>query len=69
MNTHINDDKILAVRRFLLNLQDNICQALEDQEQAGGVDGASCAKFVSDVWERPDGDSGHSNVLSDGMVI
>ena len=69
MNTHINDDKILAVRRFLLNLQDNICQALENQEQAGGVDGASCAKFVSDVWERPDGGGGRSNVLSDGMVI
>ncbi|OPH33464.1 Coproporphyrinogen-III oxidase, aerobic [Moraxella lacunata] len=69
MSEHIDDDKILAVRRFLLALQDNICQALEAQEYAGGVDGASSARFISDVWERPDGGGGRSNVLSDGVVI
>lgn len=69
MSEHIDDDKILAVRRFLLALQDNICQALEAQEHAGGVDGASSARFISDVWERPDGGGGRSNVLSDGVVI
>lgn len=69
MSEHIDDDKILAVRRFLLTLQDNICQALEAQEHAGGIDGASPARFISDIWERPDGGGGRSNVLSDGVVI
>ncbi|STZ55830.1 Coproporphyrinogen-III oxidase, aerobic [Moraxella lacunata] len=69
MSEHIDDDKILAVRRFLLTLQDNICQALEAQEHAGGIDGASSARFISDIWERPDGGGGRSNALSDGIVI
>lgn len=69
MSSPINDEKILAVRKFLLSLQDTICHTLEAQEHSGGIDGSSPATFMSDIWERPDGGGGRSNVLSDGMVI
>lgn len=69
MSEHINDTKILAVRKFFLGLQDNICHALEAQESLGGVDGTSSVGFISDIWERPDGGGGRSNVLSGGQVI
>ncbi|WFF39075.1 oxygen-dependent coproporphyrinogen oxidase [Moraxella nasibovis] len=63
------EDKLAKVRQFLLNLQAQICQALEAQESAGGVDGGSDAKFVIDDWERAEGGGGRSCVLSDGQVI
>lgn len=66
------DTKITAVKNFLLSLQSDICTALEAQEHAGGIDGASDATFIIDDWERPTlqgGGGGRSRVLSDGQVI
>ncbi len=39
-----------AVKKYLLGLQDSICQALEKEDGTG--------KFIHDDWERPEG--GHS---------
>lgn len=52
---------IEPVRRYLLELQDRICQALaaEDGEAA----------FVEENWQRPAGGGGRSRVLQDGPVL
>ena len=53
--------QIEQVKSYLLQLQDNICQALaaEDGE----------ATFITDEWERPEGGGGRSRVLSEGVVF
>lgn len=64
--------QISKVREFLLNLQTQICQSLEQQEVNGGIDGSSDRKFIIDEWQRPieqGGGGGRSCVLSDGKVI
>lgn len=64
--------QISKVREFLLNLQTQICQSLEQQEANGGIDGSSDRKFIIDEWQRPieqGGGGGRSCVLSDGKVI
>ena len=58
-------EDIHNVREFLLQLQADICTALEAQETDGGGD----AKFVPDDWVRPEGGGGRSCVLSGGEVI
>lgn len=70
---------VQAVRTFLLDLQARICQALAQQEQAGGIDGASDTKFLIDNWERPAEKNeqgimqsmggGRSCVMAGGQVI
>jgi len=52
---------ILAVKNYLLGLQDRICSALEKE------DGAQ--KFREDAWERPEGGGGRSRVLTEGAVF
>ncbi len=49
------------VKAFLLGLQDNICQGLEQAD--GG------AEFVEDSWEREQGGGGRSRVLAKGAII
>lgn len=49
------------VKRYLLDLQERICAALE---QADGK-----ARFVEDSWERAEGGGGRSRVISQGGVI
>ena len=49
-----------AVRTFLLQLQDSICEALTD------IDGNP---FIEDSWEREEGGGGRSRVLAEGNVI
>ena len=56
-----NNPDIQAVKSFLLDLQDRICQALE---QADGQ-----AKFQEDSWEREQGGGGRTRVLTDGAVL
>lgn len=56
---------ILRVRDFLLNLQERICSALEQQE----ILGLGSAKFIIDDWTRAEGGGGRSRVLQDGKVI
>lgn len=54
-----------AVKAFLLSLQDNICQQLE---QADGE-----ARFVEDVWQREQdhrlGGGGRSRVMKEGAIF
>ncbi|MBU2986705.1 oxygen-dependent coproporphyrinogen oxidase [Saccharophagus degradans] len=50
-----------AVKAYLLNLQDKICQAL------AAVDGKET--FVEDSWQRPEGGGGRSRVLTNGAAI
>ncbi len=53
--------QIEKIKTFLLHLQDDICQSLED------VDGKG--KFITDEWDREQGGGGRTRVLADGGVI
>ncbi len=50
-----------AVRRFLLELQENICARLAAEDGAG--------EFVTDRWDRGGGGGGISRVMSEGAVF
>lgn len=50
-----------AVKAYLLDLQDRICDALAAED--GG------AQFEEDSWTRSEGGGGRSRVLADGAVI
>lgn len=50
-----------AVKTYLLQLQDEICAALEEQDGQG--------RFHQDAWERPQGGSGRTRVLEEGAII
>jgi coproporphyrinogen III oxidase len=50
-----------AVLRWLQQLQDDICAALEAEDGA--------ARFREDEWQRPGGGGGRSRVLTEGAVI
>jgi len=52
---------IQSIKKYLLKLQDDICHTLEQ------FDGQ--AKFLRDVWERPNGGNGRTHALSDGALI
>ncbi len=57
----MNTDDIIKVKDFLLNLQDQICLALENED--------GTAKFAEDPWERPEGGGGRSRILENGEVF
>lgn len=57
----MNAPNIDAVKAYLLNLQDRICKALEQEDGQ--------ARFFEDRWERPEGGGGVSRVLTDGAVF
>jgi coproporphyrinogen III oxidase len=59
--TDSQDPDFLRVRDYLTRLQDRICIAIE------GADGH--ARFVEDVWERPEGGGGRTRILRDGAVF
>jgi coproporphyrinogen III oxidase len=50
-----------AVRKYLLGLQETICERLE------ALDGRE--RFVTDAWDRPEGGGGISRVITDGAVF
>ena len=52
---------ISLVKNYLLNLQDQICIALESEEPN--------TKFIEDAWEREEGGGGRSRVLTNGEVF
>lgn len=52
---------IEQVRRYLLGLQDTICDQLQEEDGR--------ARFVQDQWQRPEGGGGRSRVISDGAVF
>jgi coproporphyrinogen III oxidase len=53
--------QIDQVKSYLLQLQDNICDALAAEDGA--------ATFITDEWQRPAGGGGRSRVLADGAVF
>jgi coproporphyrinogen III oxidase len=53
--------QIDQVRSYLLALQDNICEALAEED--------GHATFIIDQWQRPEGGGGRSRVLSGGAVF
>ncbi len=57
----MTENDIHQVKNYLLNLQDQICSALEAEEPA--------ARFIEDLWERPEGGGGRTRVLSNGEVF
>ena len=59
MNT--NPISVQAVKDYLLDLQNRICQALEQEDGK--------AKFVEDVWTRPEGGGGRTRVIADGAIF
>ena len=56
-----SQQQLAEVQGFLQQLQDNICQALQ---QADGK-----ARFVEDAWQRAEGGGGRSRVLTGGAVF
>lgn len=57
----VSNNEIKKVREFLLNLQNSICAELE------AIDGST--EFNCDSWNRDEGGTGISRVISDGKVI
>ncbi len=55
------DIDIVAVKNYLLNLQDDICAQLAAEDGQAG--------FAEDNWERPGGGGGRTRVLADGKVF
>ena len=57
------EPNINAIRDYLLNLQEHICQQLEALDTK--------ESFIEDVWERTDGlaGGGRTRVLNDGDII
>lgn len=47
--------------KFVRDLQDEICEGLEELDGTG--------KFVEDSWERPEGGGGRSRVIREGSVF
>jgi coproporphyrinogen III oxidase len=52
--------QIESVKNYLLNLQEQICTALEQEENG--------AHFIEDIWERAEGGGGKTRVLAAGSV-
>ena len=52
---------VVAVKTYLLDLQDRICAALEQEDGSG--------RFREDTWSRPEGGGGRSRVLAEGAVF
>lgn len=55
------DDAKARVRHLVQDLQDQICQTLEQLDGVG--------KFQQDAWEREEGGGGRSRILRDGAVF
>ena len=49
------------VKKYLLDLQDSICQRLAQEDGLAGFD--------EEVWQRPEGGGGRSRVICDGAVF
>jgi coproporphyrinogen III oxidase len=61
MNSSSHDPDVTAVKNYLLNLQEQICRALEQEDGK--------ARFAEDTWQRSAGGGGRTRVLSEGAVF
>lgn len=50
-----------TVKTYLLDLQDRICAALEQEDGEG--------RFAEDAWQRTEGGGGRTRILADGTVF
>jgi coproporphyrinogen III oxidase len=50
-----------AVKAYLLDLQDRICRALENEDGSG--------RFSEDAWQRTEGGGGRTRILTEGAVF
>jgi len=57
----MNTPNITAVSDYLLDLQNRICQSLENLDAGGS--------FIEDTWKREEGGGGRSRVLEQGAVF
>jgi len=57
----VSQPDIQAVKNYLLQLQDNICQALEQEDGQ--------AHFIEENWQREEGGGGRTRVISDGAIF
>jgi coproporphyrinogen III oxidase len=57
----MDTDDINKVKNYLLNLQNQICLALENED--------GTVKFAEDLWDRAEGGGGRSRVLENGSVF
>jgi coproporphyrinogen III oxidase len=57
----VKESSIEQVKDYLLQLQDDICQQLAEEDSGDG--------FKEDSWQRPQGGGGRSRVLSEGVVL
>lgn len=55
-----------AITTFFSDLQDRICQSLEEADSVGQP---LATRFREDTWERPGGGGGRSRTVSGGHVI
>jgi len=58
MSNSVNID---AVKSYLMDLQDQICQSLVQEE-------TDASQFIEDSWQREEGGGGRSRVLEGGVV-
>lgn len=61
MSGALPTNAIEQIKTYLLQLQNNICQTLEN------IDGT--AQFIEDAWERPGGGGGITRALARGAVF
>ena len=54
-------DSQTRVSQFMKQIQDEICQGLEQMDGTG--------QFLEDSWERPEGGGGRSRVIREGEVL
>ena len=52
---------VAAVKNYLMDLQDRICNALEQADGKGA--------FAEELWERPAGGGGRSRILEKGALL
>ncbi len=57
----MNSNDITRVKTYLLNLQNNICRALEGEEPQ--------VRFIEDEWQRSEGGGGKTRVLANGEIF
>ncbi|MCZ2721866.1 oxygen-dependent coproporphyrinogen oxidase [Marinomonas sp. 15G1-11] len=57
----LTQENILAVKAYLMGLQDQICAALEMFEPL--------SRFKEDAWDRPNGGGGRTRVIENGEVF
>lgn len=60
-SSNVTTTQIEQVKKFLLTLQDNICNKLQTEDGGGS--------FIEDEWQREEGGGGRSRVLRNGNII